>query len=55
MAKKDVIEFEGTVVENLPNDKKSRFRDMANKKWNETSETKKAHKTAEAEEAEIIW
>lgn len=43
------------IVENLPNDKKSRFRDIANKKWNETSETKKAHKTAEAEEAEIIW
>lgn len=43
------------IVENLPNDKKSRFRDIANKKWDETSETKKAHKTAEAEEAEIIW
>nr|DAT57955.1 MAG TPA: ATPase-like protein [Caudoviricetes sp.] len=43
------------IVENLPSDKKSRYRDMAKKKWNETSETKKAHETAEAEEAEIIW
>ena len=43
------------IVENLPSDKKSRYRDMAKKKWDETSETKKAHETAEAEEAEIIW
>lgn len=43
------------IVENLPNDKKSRYSDMANKKWSEASETKKTHETAEAEEAEIIW